>query len=154
MAAPPIVVAVVASLALSAACAAQSPSRGVDAPPRDSIGREAMQGRVPCESIPLGMGFSYSLIRSGAQPPSLDLSTYPTIGFVCPGSPAERGGLQAGDIVLELNGIDFRERAARDQMRGPAGTQLRYRVRRGHAEHEMIVVVPPRASPAGRSTDP
>jgi C-terminal processing protease CtpA/Prc len=100
------------------------------------------------------MTFSHPMVRTAGQPPSLDLTAHPTVGAVCPGSPAERGGLLAGDTVLELNGLDFRDRAARDQMRGPPGTELRYRVRRGRAEHELTVVVPERGSPASRGTEP
>ncbi len=51
-----------------------------------------------------------------------------------PGSPAERAGLKAGDLVLEADGVSLdglTVDAARDKIRGPKGTVVTLTVRRG-----------------------
>lgn len=88
------------------------------------------------------MTFAYSRAATGDQP-ALDLSAHPFVGTVCPGSVAERAGIQEGDVILELNGRDFREREAREALRHPADGQLVFRVRRGSREYEIVLVVGP-----------
>lgn len=137
------------AVAISTACAAQAaPSTPSGVPEAKADAASARQhGRAPCESNSLGMSFAYPMHRTADGKSRLDLSVHPTLGTVCPGSPAERAGLAEGDVVLELNGRDYRDREARDQRRAPPGTLLLFRVRRGDVEHEFTVEVPPRPSP-------
>lgn len=58
---------------------------------------------------------------------------------VLPESPASRGGLRRGDRIVEIDGIDVRERSideAASMMRGPAGSKVRVRVARQSASRE------------------
>ena len=68
----------------------------------------------------------------------------PTLGPSChllitgslAGSPAERAGLTAGDLILETDGASFDGLtidAARDRIRGPKGTVVTLTIRRGTA---------------------
>jgi len=69
----------------------------------------------------------------------------PTLGPDChllivgamAGSPAERAGLKAGDLVLEADGVSLDGLtldAARDRIRGPKGTVVTLTIRRGSAD--------------------
>lgn len=107
---------------------------------------ETQVGKVPCDSIPLGMTFSYSVPRTRERTLRPDRTVTPMIGTVCAGSPAHRAGLMSGDVVLEINGKDFRDQSAREDLRSPPGTLLLFRVRRPDGEHEIALRVPPRAS--------
>ena len=58
----------------------------------------------------------------------------PTIVNTVPGSPAEKAGLQGGDVLLQVNGKDVAGLSlARivDLVRGPAGSDVHLKVRRG-----------------------
>ena len=57
----------------------------------------------------------------------------PTIVNTVPGSPAEKSGLQAGDVLLQINGKDAAGLSLSrivELVRGPAGTEVHLRVRR------------------------
>ena len=67
------------------------------------------------------------------------------VGRILKDSPAERAGLKDGDVLLEINGVDF---STRRQASGvnpasfvsqPAGTQLNLKVERTGATHEISV---------------
>ena len=58
---------------------------------------------------------------------------------VLPDSPASRGGLRRGDRIVEIDGVDIRDRSideAASMMRGPAGSKVRVRVARQSASRE------------------
>ena len=103
----------------------------------------AQQGRPSCEQIRLGMTYQYEFRFSPGAQPGTGTTDYPKLGTVCPGSPAARAGLAVGDVVLELNGGDFRDRKVRETLRSPPGTDLVFRIRRGGSEREVTVRVPP-----------
>ena len=94
------------------------------------------------------MTFGYPMRRNAEGQMRMDVSGHPTVGTLCPGSPAEQAGFVKGDVLLEINGKDFRDRGARNDLRSPPGTTLVFRVRRGDAEHELSMRVPPRPSSA------
>src|SRR6202167_5384465 len=53
-----------------------------------------------------------------------------------PGSPAERAGIQTGDVIVQIDGIEVDPAnldAAIARMRGPEGSQIRLAVRRDGA---------------------
>ena len=71
---------------------------------------------------------------------------HPTVAHVFPDSPAERAGLQVGDTILAVDGIDSREGPLfRDRT---PGRRLVVRIRRGAVQREISLVVgepgPPR----------
>jgi len=62
---------------------------------------------------------------------------------VLPGSPAERAGLKAGDLVLETDGTTLdglTVDAARDKIRGPKGTILILTIRRGSGDPFKVTI--------------
>lgn len=132
------------------ACAFSAPGsasvRGQKASPIN-LAAEAQQERFSCDSSAIGATFQYSIRVEGDRAVLNDPAVYPTIGRVCAGSPAEKGGLAVGDAVLELNGVDFRTREARNFLRAARGTVLRFRVRRAGAEHEIDVQTRGSATP-------
>lgn len=62
---------------------------------------------------------------------------YPVVARVAKGSPGERAGLAAGDVILEVNGRDAREPGANFYA---VGGQYVLRFRRGAVEHEGRLV--------------
>ncbi len=66
------------------------------------------------------------------------------IQSVFPDSPAERGGLQAGDLILAVDGADVQGKSPAEVarlVRGPAGTRVVLTVRRGDAAPFEIVLI-------------
>jgi hypothetical protein len=64
------------------------------------------------------------------------------IAGVVAGSPAERAGLTAGDLVLEADGVSLDRAtmdAALDLIRGPKGTVVTLVIRRGSAEFQLEI---------------
>ena len=67
-----------------------------------------------------------------------------TIVTVFDGSPAERAGVQAGDVILEVDGesiADWSLELAVRRIRGPAGTTVNLLVRHSNGEEELLPVV-------------
>jgi len=59
-----------------------------------------------------------------------------------PGSPAEKAGLQAGDIIISVNGASTRELSSSEvaaKIRGPEGSQVKIKVKRGNETLEFTV---------------
>lgn len=100
-------------------------------------------GAPACEQIRLGMTYTYRFRMARGERAEFDPAEYPRLGPVCPSSPAARAGLMVGDVILELNGRDFRQREVREALRSPPGTDLVFRIRRGATEREVTVRVPP-----------
>lgn len=64
-------------------------------------------------------------------------SSYPVVNKVYPGSPAAHAGVTVGDVILEVNGVDARERGALFPV---PGVQQVLRVRRGEGERELLLI--------------
>lgn len=82
-----------------------------------------------------------------------DSETEVRIAEVIPGSPAEKSGLKAGDVILELNGegrLTIEAFVARVQSH-EAGDRVRLKVRRGETELEIQVRLAPRAEVLGQA---
>lgn len=84
----------------------------------------------------------YSGIGAGLAmaPDGEGILVYP----LSPDSPAARAGLQAGSYVTAVDGRPIREFAGLNEIteaiRGPPGTQVELRVRRGYGEEVTVVV--------------
>ena len=66
-----------------------------------------------------------------------------TITAPIKGSPAEYAGIEAGDVVLKVNGEDILELSQNDiiaKIKGPAGTSVTLLIKRGNTEKELKVV--------------
>jgi hypothetical protein len=91
-----------------------------------------------------GFGLTTLDARAGRQL-GLDPDDVAVVSRVCPGSVAERGGLQEDDIVLRVDGTApltaalLEERAARKE----AGSELRLTVFRAGRETEVSLTAPP-----------
>jgi C-terminal processing protease CtpA/Prc len=70
-------------------------------------------------------------------------SGYPIVYTIQPGSPAEKAGLAAEDVILDVDGKDL--------IRQPralileTGVKYSLRIRRGNEEREIILVPVPRS---------
>jgi carboxyl-terminal processing protease len=79
---------------------------------------------------------------------------YPVITGVLPNSPALKAGLQTDDVILKINGTDARGLKSEQTsalIRGPAGTKVTLRVRRGDQEIEAAVIRADFQSPSVQS---
>jgi S1-C subfamily serine protease len=68
---------------------------------------------------------------------------FPVVRGVDAGSPAARVGVQAGDVILSVNGADARDPRT---LFGPPGTTFTLRIRRGTEIHEFEFVGGPAPS--------
>lgn len=62
---------------------------------------------------------------------------------IFPGAPAEEGGLREGDLLVRIDDVSCLGMGvsdASDRLRGPAGTQVRVRIRRGDRELDLVLV--------------
>lgn len=73
---------------------------------------------------------------------------YPTVGHLCPDSPAERAGFVAGDLILDVNGVDAREHSPLAGTR--PGVTYVVRIRRDGTEREIELTPVKRAPPVPR----
>jgi len=81
-----------------------------------------------------GFDIRFSFTMSGGQ----ETASAPlVIDRVDPGSPAQKAGLAAGDIILEVDGRDAREDGA---LLVRPGARYTYRIRRGSEEREVVLV--------------
>ena len=76
---------------------------------------------------------------------------YPVILSVEPGSPAERAGIAAGDILIALGGHNVREGVPAFTKLLRPGVRLPVRVRRGRETKRLTVLVEPRPQEFGES---
>lgn len=71
---------------------------------------------------------------------------YPAIESIEPGSPAEKGGVRRGDVLLTLAGRDLQDAAVVFQELLKPGARLPLRLRRGLETKTMVVTIEPRPS--------
>lgn len=113
-----------------------------------SVRLVAMPPAVAGERVAAELGF---VLRTGGGLPTGPAGARgdpadapPTVAVVAEGSPAERGGLEVGDVVLEVNAHAVATaETAREALAGaPAEQPLRLTVRRGAARLEVAVGPP------------
>ncbi|MCY4526267.1 MAG: S41 family peptidase, partial [Anaerolineaceae bacterium] len=71
-----------------------------------------------------------------------DTSGQQQIAWVLPGTPAEAAGLAAGDVFLQVDGVDVREASQLELaalVRGPVGTLVELQMRRGEDRLDFII---------------
>ena len=81
--------------------------------------------------------------RAGA----MIFNDYPVIESVEPGSPAERAGLQTGDIILSINSQDLRRNPVPASAMLEPGQKVQIRYKRNDVTKATVVLIEPR--PAG-----
>lgn len=75
---------------------------------------------------------------------------YPTIRAVHAASPGQQAGVDAGDVIIEVNGQDSREQGA---LWWQPGVRYTLRLRSGDQEREVVMIpAPPRERPAAPSS--
>jgi serine protease Do len=80
---------------------------------------------------------------------SLVFSDYPVVESIDPGSPAEKAGLQAGDVLISINSQDFRKNPIPMSSLLVPGQKILFRYRRNDVERSSTLLVAER--PAGTS---
>lgn len=93
------------------------------------------------------------LITTGIGQPdqtgAMVFSDYPVIESIDPGSPAEKAGLQAGDVLMSINSQDFRKEPIPMNSLLVPGQKIIFRYRRNDVERSTTMTVAER--PAGTS---
>ena len=103
-------------------------------------------GLEPLPSGYLGVLFDQqSFSQRDNEPALFELGT---IQSVAPGSPAERAGLQRGDLLLSIGGVDARKPIALGTLLKP-GAKLQMRLQRGKTTRDVTVMVEKRPSGFG-----
>ncbi|HVD02095.1 MAG TPA: S41 family peptidase [Candidatus Dormibacteraeota bacterium] len=98
-------------------------------------------------------GYSGQYIGIGVEVNSTGV--YPVIDSVFPDSPASKAGIQAGDVVVKVDGKDLHGLSsdqASNLIRGQAGTAVVITVDRNGVQQDLKVVREPIAIPSVRST--
>lgn len=99
----------------------------------------------------LGVTFEQIMIsRNNDEPAVYQLGVRPTIASVEPGSPADKAGLKAGDLVVTIGGEDA-HRLRLESILKP-GARVPVRVQREGTTHEFAVVVGKRPDDYGGTT--
>ncbi|MEO5903643.1 MAG: PDZ domain-containing protein [Gemmatimonadaceae bacterium] len=78
---------------------------------------------------------------------SMIFNDYPVIESIEPGSPAERAGLLAGDLIVSINSQDMKKNPVPPRAMLEPGQRVLFRYRRNHAIKSTSVLIEPR--PAG-----
>jgi serine protease Do len=89
-------------------------------------------------------------IGQSNQAGALEFNDYPVIESIDPGSPAEKAGLQAGDILISINSQDFRKNPIPLSSLLVPGRKVVFRYRRNDSERTSRMLVAER--PAGTSS--
>ena len=129
-----------ASLAASLVAAPAATRAQVPQGTQSSQGPKGWVGVV----ITTGIG---TMTESGA----MTFTDYPTIESIDPGSPAEKAGLQAGDLLISINAQDFRKNPIPMGSLLVPGRRIVFRYRRDDVERTsaMQVAVRPANAPPG-----
>lgn len=115
----------------------------IDSPEEDELVNGAIQGMLDVVEDPHTKYFTSEEMENFKRSLDGDLSgigveitpgsPYPTVTSVLPGSPAEKAGLRAGDLITAVDGTDLSELTlleAVNRMRGPKGTSVKLTVNR------------------------
>ncbi len=118
-------------------------------------GRQGPQGPKGWVGVVITTGIG-TMNESGA----MTFNDYPTIESVDPGSPAEKAGLQAGDMLISINAQDFRKnpipigsllvpgrqivfKYRRDDVERRSAMQVAVRPESARASYERLVIIGP-----------
>ncbi len=93
------------------------------------------------------IGFAYSASPEMGPDGKPRLKDFPVVVSVDSGSSAQKAGIAAGDVILEVNGKNARENGGLFRERAP-GTKYQVRVRRGTELRTIDFVFQPMAPPA------
>lgn len=97
--------------------------------------------RMPAGWLGCTFSGSYSVTQKDGGKAVMRFDDYPTIEAVEPGSPAEKGGIHAGDKLLSLNGQDLTEGSAPFSELLQPGSRLAVKVKRGRETKKLTVTV-------------
>lgn len=121
-------------------------------PEQDSLNYGAIQGMLDTLDDPYAEYFSPDEIQSFTDSLNGDLvgvgiqvsagEKNPFVADVLPGTPAEKGGIKQGDLIIAVDGNDTTGQKLNEVVniiRGPHGTKVTLTVRRGEKEFDVAL---------------
>lgn len=98
------------------------------------------------------LGFGIQCDQCGIRDGSFFFSAPPTITGIAPAGPAARAGLEAGDVLLEIDGSDITGAGAERFSEIEPGQSVRITVRRGTARRTVTLTAEERVRTRARTT--
>jgi C-terminal processing protease CtpA/Prc len=126
----------VAIVSIAAAAVISLPSRGAAQQTRT----DAVQARAHWSASTAYLGLRVGGVPRPAQDGAARWADYPVVRSVDAGSPAARVGIEAGDVLLQVNGVDARDPRT---LFGRPGKVFTIRVRRDGQVHEFVIASEP-----------
>lgn len=105
----------------------------------------AMPPEIAGDRVAAEFGFAFRDVEVRGEPgPAPPGPPAPTVGIVVRGGPAERAGLEVGDVVVEVDGRPVASRQAARELLGQASAEraLRLTVRRGERRVPLTLAAP------------
>ena len=90
-----------------------------------------------------GIGISFTKTNLSYQDAADEKTLYPYVTQIFPGAPADNVGMSAGDLIIEIDGVNTVSLSAEDcaaRMKGDEGTSVKLLIKRNEAQFEVVPV--------------